>query len=208
MKVQTGRAVMMEQNHHTCQSLADGFFSLPLSLVFFLHPVFPHSPLRGGYSCPVSPPTMDRRNFFRSPDRMSWCHPCGDREWGWTDGLERAQTGRPVAAPLCSPDKRGQATSEPGSFKKHLKGFYHPAIESPWSPKTGPVAACILLYNWGKTRPLNHNTQRAVIHSTRFLDLFIWANDWCSDTSNGSQSNPANTGVCFLCDTDQIAKDF
>ncbi len=36
--------------------------SLPLSLVFFPHPLFSRSPLWGGYSCPASP-TVDRRNF-------------------------------------------------------------------------------------------------------------------------------------------------
>lgn len=101
------------------------------SFTCFLSPpsVFPLSSLRRLQLSGLS--DGGQEEFFRSPDRMSWCHPCRDTEWGWTDGLERAQTERPMAAPLSSPDKRGQATSEPSSFKTHLKALYHP---SNWIP--------------------------------------------------------------------------
>lgn len=156
---------MTEQNHHTCQAIADGFFSLPLSLVFFPHPVFSRSPLWGGYSCPVSL-TVDRRNFSAL---QAACHDVTNVVTR-SEAEQMVWTERPTAAPLSSPDKRGQATSEPSSFKKHLKALYHPSNSIPWSPKTEPVAACILLYNRGKTHPLNHNSPL----SRLFLYLTQW----------------------------------
>lgn len=108
-----------------------------------------------------------QEEFFRSPDRMSWCHLCVATR---SEAEQMVWTERPTAAPLSSPDKRGQATSEPSSFKKHLKALYHPSNSIPWSPKTEPVAACILLYNRGKTHPLNHNSPL----SRPFLYLTQW----------------------------------
>ncbi len=100
--------------------------SLPLSLVFFPHPLFSRSPLWGGYSCPAST-TVDRRNFCA---HQTACH---DVIHAATRS-EAEQMVWSVAAPLSSPDKRGQATSEPSSFKKHLKALYHPSNWIPLDP--------------------------------------------------------------------------
>ncbi len=62
------------------------------SFTCFLSPpsVFPLSSLRGLQLSGLS--DGGQEEFLRSPDRMSWCHPCGDTEWGWTDGLERGSS--------------------------------------------------------------------------------------------------------------------